>query len=52
MIEANTIDFWHAAKLMGKDLGLSVGSCGKGEPMQGVPVTDGRTYNAALSSGR
>ncbi len=41
VIESNTIDFWHAAKLMGKDLGFSIGNCGKGEPMQGVPVTMG-----------
>ncbi len=40
-IESKTIDFWHAAKLMGKDFGLFLGNCGKGEPMQGVPVTMG-----------
>jgi TldD protein len=41
VIESNTLDFWHAAKLMGKDFALYVGNCGKGEPMQGVPVTMG-----------
>ncbi|MDE1855277.1 MAG: TldD/PmbA family protein [Candidatus Micrarchaeota archaeon] len=41
VIESGTIDFWHAAKLMGNDLKRFVGNCGKGEPMQGVPVTMG-----------
>jgi TldD protein len=41
VIESGTIDFWHAARLMGNDLKRFVGNCGKGEPMQGVPVTMG-----------
>lgn len=40
-IESKTIDFWHAARLMGRDFGSSVANCGKGEPMQGVPVSMG-----------
>ena len=40
-IETSTLDFWHAVKLVGNDLGLYTANCGKGEPMQGVPVTCG-----------
>ena len=41
MLETFTLDFWHAVKLVGNDFELYTGSCGKGEPMQGVPVTMG-----------
>lgn len=40
-IEAETLEFWHAVRMVGKDFGLSCASCGKGEPSQGVPVTTG-----------
>ncbi len=51
MIEKSTFDFWHAVKLTAKDFELWVGSCGKGEPMQGVPVTMGGP-TTLLSFGR
>jgi TldD protein len=40
-LEKSTMEFWHAVKLLGNDFKLYIGSCGKGEPMQGVPVTMG-----------
>ncbi|MGC8587044.1 MAG: TldD/PmbA family protein [Candidatus Micrarchaeia archaeon] len=40
-LEIKTLDFWHAVKLVGRDFSLYLGECGKGEPMQGVPVTMG-----------
>ncbi len=40
-IEMQTLDFWRSVKLVGKDTELYTGTCGKGEPMQGVPVTMG-----------
>ncbi|MGC8648707.1 MAG: TldD/PmbA family protein [Candidatus Micrarchaeia archaeon] len=40
-LESSTIDFWSAVKLLGKDFELYLGTCGKGEPEQGVPVTMG-----------
>ncbi len=40
-IEAYTMDFWHAVKLVGNDFDKYAATCGKGEPMQGVPVTTG-----------
>ncbi len=50
-IERSTFDFWHAVKMTANDLELWVGSCGKGEPMQGVPVTMGGP-TTLLSFGR
>ncbi len=50
-LESKTIDFWHAVKLVGRDFELSLGNCGKGEPMQGVPVTMGGA-SALLSFGK
>ncbi len=41
VLEAGTAELWNAVTMVGKDFGLYVGSCGKGEPMQGVPVTMG-----------
>lgn len=41
VLEAGTAELWNAVSMVGKDFGLYVGSCGKGEPMQGVPVTMG-----------
>jgi TldD protein len=40
-LEKGTIEFWHAVRLLGNDFTLYIGSCGKGEPMQAVPVTMG-----------
>jgi TldD protein len=40
-LEKSTMEFWHAVKLLGNDFKLYIGTCGKGEPMQGVPVTMG-----------
>ena len=40
-LEKGTLEFWHAVRLLGNDFRLYVGTCGKGEPMQGVPVTMG-----------
>lgn len=40
-LEKGTLDFWHAVKLVGNDFHLDVATCGKGEPMQGVPVSLG-----------
>ncbi|MFH0815632.1 MAG: TldD/PmbA family protein [Methanobacteriota archaeon] len=37
-IEVTTPDFWSAVDAVGSDFFLSVGTCGKGEPGQGVPV--------------
>jgi TldD protein len=40
-LEAKTLDFWHAVRELGSDFELTLGECGKGEPVQGVPVTMG-----------
>ncbi|MGA3020395.1 MAG: TldD/PmbA family protein [Candidatus Micrarchaeales archaeon] len=40
-LDSATLDFWHAVALIGNDFELYVATCGKGEPMQGVPVTNG-----------
>jgi TldD protein len=37
-IEITTPVFWSAVDAVGKDFHLAVGTCGKGEPGQGVPV--------------
>jgi TldD protein len=41
VLESKTLDFWNAVKLVGKDFQLFRATCGKGEPMQGVPVSNG-----------
>ncbi len=41
LLEARTSDFWNAVRLVANDLSLYMGSCGKGEPLQGMPVTMG-----------
>ncbi len=41
VLEKSTLDFWHAVRLVGKEREFYVGTCGKGEPQQGVPVTMG-----------
>ena len=40
-LDASTFDFWKAVSLLGNDFELYPGNCGKGEPMQGVPVMMG-----------
>jgi Predicted Zn-dependent proteases and their inactivated homologs len=40
-LETSTLKFWHAVALVGKDFNLYLATCGKGEPEQGVPVTNG-----------
>lgn len=51
-IEMTTPAFWSAVDAVGKDFELTVGSCGKGEPMQGIPVGFGgphiRLHNVML----
>jgi TldD protein len=37
-LEITTPEFWGAVDAVGKDMGYVAGSCGKGDPMQGVPV--------------
>lgn len=49
-LESKTIDFWHAVRLVDREFELFLGNCGKGEPMQGVPVTMGGA-SALLSFG-
>jgi TldD protein len=41
VLEKSTLDFWHAVRLVGNEREFHIGTCGKGEPMQGVPVTMG-----------
>ncbi|EQD50970.1 peptidase U62 modulator of DNA gyrase, partial [mine drainage metagenome] len=40
-LETSTLKFWHAVCLVGKDFNLYLATCGKGEPEQGVLVTNG-----------
>lgn len=40
-IESTTLNFWNAVRLIDNEMELYLGNCGKGEPMQGVPVTMG-----------
>ncbi|MGC8622740.1 MAG: TldD/PmbA family protein [Candidatus Micrarchaeia archaeon] len=41
VIETKTLDFWSAVALRSKDLVFYAGTCGKGEPEQGIPVLMG-----------
>jgi len=41
VIETTTFDFWNSLKDVGKDLSFKAATCGKGEPMQDIPVTTG-----------
>ena len=41
IIETTTSKFWHAVAEVGNDFKLFTANCGKGEPLQGVPVTNG-----------
>lgn len=38
VLEVSTLKLWPAVKAVAKNLELHAGSCGKGEPMQGIPV--------------
>ncbi|MFN3803862.1 MAG: TldD/PmbA family protein [Pyrobaculum sp.] len=40
-IEVDTPELWGGVDAVGKDFKLFVGTCGKGNPVQGVPVTMG-----------
>jgi TldD protein len=40
-LETSTVDFWNAVDVVGNDFELFLGTCGKGEPTQGIPVTMG-----------
>lgn len=40
-LEVDTPELWGNVDAVGKDFELYVGTCGKGNPMQGVPVTMG-----------
>jgi|SRR3989344_5013799 len=40
-LEITTPLFWSSVNMVGKDVERFSGSCGKGEPMQGIPVTMG-----------
>ena len=37
-LEANSLEFYSSVDAVGRDLRFSAGTCGKGEPGQGVPV--------------
>ena len=41
VIEVATPDLWKAVDCVGNKVGLHAGNCGKGEPMQGIPVLMG-----------
>lgn len=43
-IEITTPAFWSSIDALSKDVSYDTGSCGKGEPMQGVPVWFGGPY--------
>lgn len=41
VIETTTLAYWEAVDAIGKELGWAAATCGKGEPMQGIPVWTG-----------
>ncbi len=41
VLETSTKKFWSSVRMLGRDFKLYSGNCGKGEPMQGVPVSMG-----------
>jgi TldD protein len=41
VIETTTLKFWSAVDGVSKRVGFSAGTCGKGDPMQGMPVSMG-----------
>lgn len=41
VLESKTTDFWSAVRMVSKELEFTVGTCGKGEPQQGIPVSMG-----------
>jgi TldD protein len=38
VLEITTPSFWNSIDAVGKDLDFTAGNCGKGDPMQGIPV--------------
>lgn len=52
IIEITTTGLWSAVDAVGRDLEFSAASCGKGDPMQGIPVWTGgphiRLRNVAI----
>ena len=41
VIETTTLDYWSSVDAVGKEIGWAAATCGKGEPMQGIPVWTG-----------
>jgi TldD protein len=41
VLEITTVGLWSAMDAVGKDLGFQAAYCGKGDPMQGIPVWTG-----------
>jgi len=41
VLEVTTIGLWSAVDAVGKDLEFQAAYCGKGDPMQGIPVWTG-----------
>ena len=41
VIETTTLKFWNAVDAVSKDLEFDAATCGKGDPMQGIPVYTG-----------
>jgi TldD protein len=41
VIETTTLKFWSAVDAVSKDVKFDAGTCGKGDPMQGIPVYTG-----------
>jgi TldD protein len=41
VIETTTFNFWNSVKDIGNDLSFRAATCGKGEPIQDIPVTTG-----------
>jgi len=40
-MEMTTTSLWSAVDAVGRDLEFNAASCGKGDPMQGIPVWTG-----------
>jgi TldD protein len=40
-LETTTMNFWNSVKMIGKEFEFVYGTCGKGEPSQGVPANMG-----------
>ncbi len=48
-LEISTPALWSAVDALGKDMEFSAAMCGKGEPMQGIPVWTGGPYTRLRS---